>query len=355
MLLAKRLLLGMKYWGLVLLLGLSADSVWSWQEEPPVSQSIDPAVYNVPETTDISTLEQFIDSMLRMRPKNGEEYLKHITQMPPAIDAAARKIMEISGKPEDLSFQKAAYMTVVARIFALKQLEDDEVKVLLNEIDTRLQNSENAYEAAGLAAQVAERLEDADRLELALEAYKRFGPKLAESSVPSVSSHGKRMNGAAKRLNLLGSPLELAGKLTNGQAFEWSAYRGKVVYVDYWASWSGPCLADLPALVQLRDQYAEYGFEIVGICLDKDLERTQDAMAENGVVWPCLFKQDAGWDHPMVLEYGISKIPSSFLVNQEGKVIALNLRNEALSQELAKIFGNSDTSSGGVSPPPRKN
>lgn len=56
----------------------------------------------------------------------------------------------------------------------------------------------------------------------------------------------------------------------------------------------------------------------------------------------------------MVLEYGISKIPSSFLVNQEGKVIALNLRNEALRQELAKIFGDSSTPSGG-SPTPTNN
>lgn len=351
MLLAKRLMLGMEFWGLIFFLGLSVDSVWSCQEEPPLAQSIDLSVYKVPETTDITTLEQFIDAMLRMRPKNGEEYLKHITHMPPAIDGAARKIMEISGNPEDLSFQKAAYMTVVARVFALKQLDDNEVKVLLGEIDSRLQSPTDADEAAGLAAQVAERLEDANRIELALEAYTKFGPQLAESSNPDVASHGKRMTGAAKRLNLLGSPLELAGKLTNGQTLDWSAYRGKVVYVDYWASWSGPCLADLPALVQLRTQYAKQGFEILGICLDKDLERTQDAMAENGVVWPCLFQQDAGWDHPMVLEYGISKIPSSFLVNQEGKVIALNLRNEALRQELAKIFGDSSTPSGGIPTP----
>lgn len=351
MLLAIRRMLGMEFWLLFCFLGLSGESVWAWQEAPASTPSVDPSSYEVPQTTDIGTLEQFIDALLRLRPKNGEEYQQHITHMPPAVDAAARKIMEISGNPEDLSFQKAAYMTVVARIFALKQLEDDEVKVLLDEIDTRLQTPASAEEAAGLAAQVAERLEDANRIELAEEAYTRFGPQLAASSFPDVASHGKRMLGAAQRLNLLGSGLEIEGQLTNGQAFDWSSYRGKVVYVDYWASWSGPCLADLPALIRLRHRYGTQGFEIVGICLDKDLERTQDAMAENGVDWPCLFKQDAGWNHPMVLKYGISKIPSSFLVDQEGKVIAFNLRHEALEQELAKLFAESSSPSGSESTP----
>ena len=63
-------------------------------------------------------------------------------------------------------------------------------------------------------------------------------------------------------------------------------------------------------------------------------------MAENGVNWPCLCEPDAGWNHPMALEYGISKVPSSFLINPQGKVIAVNLRNDALRKSLAEIFAN---------------
>ncbi len=323
---------------LFLVISLNNEPVRALQE--PIDEPIAPAKYQVPETDDPGTLERFMDALLRIRPRNGEEYLQHIRQMPPALDTAARKIMELSPDPESLSYRKAAYMILVAQIFALEQLQDDEVRRLLDEIDDRLKTELGKTEAAGLATQIAERLEDADRFSLAAEAYSRFGPQLSENSLPEIASHGKRMLGAARRLGIMGQNLSLSGTLSDGNPLDWSAYEGKVVYVDYWASWSGPSLANLPKLVQLREQYGDQGFEIVGICLDKNLDRVRDTMAENGVNWPCLCEPEAGWNHPMALEYGISKVPSSFLINPQGKVIAVNLRNDALRKSLAEIFKN---------------
>ena len=112
------------------------------------------------------------------------------------------------------------------------------------------------------------------------------------------------------------------------------------VLVDFWATWCGPCVAEMPNIRAQYDKYHAKGFEVVGISLDEDVDALKAFVAENKLPWPILFERSegAGWRHPMATKYGISGIPQLILIGRDGNVITLKARGEALAERLAELF-----------------
>lgn len=123
----------------------------------------------------------------------------------------------------------------------------------------------------------------------------------------------------------------------NGKAVSLSDLKGKLVLVEFWASWCSPCRAENPNLVKQYKLYKEKGFEVIAVSLDSDKAKWADAIAKDGLPW--IHVSDLkGWNNAVGRLYGVRGVPASFLVSTEGKILATDLRGESLNTKLAEIY-----------------
>lgn len=130
---------------------------------------------------------------------------------------------------------------------------------------------------------------------------------------------------------------DFAEKDLNGQPLSVGKYKGKVVLVDFWATWCGPCVGELPNVIAAYDKYHPKGFEIVGLSLDQDEGRLKSFIADRKIAWAQHF-DGKGWESPLAEKYGVNSIPATYLLDRDGKIVAKNLRGEELDAELAKLL-----------------
>ncbi|MCH8047562.1 MAG: redoxin family protein [Planctomycetes bacterium] len=200
-----------------------------------------------------------------------------------------------------------------------------------------------------LVSDVAEMVEQMGEVDLAAGIYRSSGELLAKSDDKDIAGYGKKFVGVARRLGLIGNPIKVFGTLLDGTEVNWEDYQGKVVLVDYWATWCGPCIQELPNVLENYKRYHKHGFDVLAISLDGDApgdrETVKKFIADRKIPWKTLFNDKpgtGGWEHPMVNYYGIMGIPSVILVDKQGKVISLNARGPELGELLAKHLGPVD-------------
>lgn len=124
----------------------------------------------------------------------------------------------------------------------------------------------------------------------------------------------------------------------NGQTRRLSDLRGKVVLVDFWASWCRPCRMENPNVVRLYHEYHDKGFEVFSVSLDKTRDGWLSAIEQDGLVWDNHVSDLKGWTSSGGKTYGISSIPATVLVGPDGTILARNLRGNELAAKLAEIF-----------------
>ncbi len=119
-----------------------------------------------------------------------------------------------------------------------------------------------------------------------------------------------------------------------GKPLSIAKYKGKVVLVDFWATWCGPCVAELPHVKETYEKHHKSGFEVVGISLDSQKEQLTSFLKKHDMPWPQFF-DGQGWENELAQKYGIQSIPATFLIDGSGTIIGSDLRGDNLERAVA--------------------
>ncbi len=331
-------------------------------EEQPAEEQPDP--YKVPDGTPAELVE-FVDGLMGTPPPSVEARQKAIAAMLEAAD----KIL--AGKPDQTQAERAVQVKILLlrtskeleefaaqlkkadrpklarkvqgsvlgrrlRETARASREDREgIAKLIEEIEHYLAEGPLDPTDAGLAmtaGRVAETTGDED---LITKTYTTFAELFSASDDPAVASSGKRLAGVLRRLTLVGKKMKLEGTLLAGEALDWSKYLGKVVLVDFWATWCGPCVREVPNMIKNYEAYHDRGFEVVGISLDRSREPLEKFVEERQIPWTIVHDMPS----PMADYYGVMGIPTMILVGRDGNVVSTTARGPKLDETLEKLLG----------------
>ena len=142
--------------------------------------------------------------------------------------------------------------------------------------------------------------------------------------------------GAIKKMDAVGHPLEISFTALDGRKVDVQEMDGKVVLIDFWATWCGPCVQEMPNVKKVYDEYHSKGFEIVGISFDKQKAMLENFLKEHEIAWPQYFDGE-GWGNKFGMQFNITAIPAMWLVDKKGILRDLNARPD-LEQKVKELL-----------------
>ena len=138
----------------------------------------------------------------------------------------------------------------------------------------------------------------------------------------------------------IGNPaLPIEAATTAGDRITLESYRGKVLLVDFWASWCKPCRQEMPTVKSVYKEFHEKGFEILGVSMDQSEASFKGYIEEQGITWPQIF-DGKGWKSAVGQQYGINSIPATFLLDRKGTVRYRDLRGDKLREAVRELIAS---------------
>lgn len=198
--------------------------------------------------------------------------------------------------------------------------------------DSVVRNCNDNYAAANVMNQFMAREKTYAELK---PLWDNLTPRVKESGI------GKKLEATMQKLAAVGVG-SIAPDITlptpDGKELSLSSLRGKVVLLDFWASWCGPCLAEAPNVKKVYDKYKDKGFDVFGVSLDKETQRDAwlKAIEKHQLTWHHVSSLK-GWECPVAGLYNVTAIPATFLLDREGRIVATNCRGEKLEEEVSKL------------------
>lgn len=169
-------------------------------------------------------------------------------------------------------------------------------------------------EAQAMYRQLSQRVRESD-------AGKRYGMKIESTQTVEIGNVAP----------------DFTARTPGGEEISLSSYRGKYVFVDFWASWCAPCRHENPNVVKAYATYKSDKFDILGVSLDQDKAAWENAISKDGLTWKQV-SDLMGWQSMLAMSYAIRAIPANFLIDPQGKIIARDLRGDALEKKLSEVL-----------------
>lgn len=145
----------------------------------------------------------------------------------------------------------------------------------------------------------------------------------------------------AQDINIMDRPIMLKFTSLDGRKVDIENLKGKVILIDCWATWCGPCLREIPHIKALLQKYQNRGFEVIGISLDNaaSKDRVLQIIKSNSIEWPQRFEGKGFNDDSFVKQFEIRSLPTGYLINKEGNIIDTNAKGDRLESLIKKSLG----------------
>ncbi|MCA9192491.1 MAG: TlpA family protein disulfide reductase [Planctomycetales bacterium] len=317
---------------------VSADTVSSLSDQ-----------LRIPANATADQLEQLIERANQLRPETHPDYLA--TQN--AILSASKKLLELlSNERGSERFQRIELEAIKSAV-ALMAFSSPESQQKASEQVAEFLKGRNPLSLSDVQTGIlaASMLEMQPNKKPARDLYQLMDSLLEKDQREEMQSLRLNLQASVRRLELLGKKLELAALDINGNRIQVDDFAGKFLIVDFFATWCQPCLSDLERIKVLHAKYKERGLEVISISLDHDRETLDKYLTTADLSWPVIYDSADDPNERLQMKFGVSTLPTVFLLNKEGTVVSLEAHSSELNRLMQMLFETPTP----ASPPPQAN
>ena len=324
----------------------SPDQMWGQIVQLQRSTSGRQPASNVDRTAVLAQLNSLIEMADTFWQRHADD--AHVWEVKMILLQARLDRGSLENKPVDLHSVEADVREITGATTAPLMVRSEAAYTLLELRAAALPDKPNSSQLAAFDADAAALIEHYPQTQQAAQApwlrlsvYEKVNRAKADAVLKEMANDknpqvAQEANRRLKAQELTKKPLELKFTAVDGKAFDLAKLRGKVVLVDFWATWCGPCRMEIPHVVDTYKKLHEKGFEIVGISLDSSKDKLVAYTKEREMTWPQYF-DGLTWNNKISSSYGISGIQTMWLVDKKGFVRSTEARAD-LENQVTKLL-----------------